>query len=99
MYRDRALELKKEQEAEMEAQQAVSGEEPPPMSVRRSAWSVYDIFYAGDGERVFVGVVSDSLWKRFCEEFELTEFANDESLNLNNGRVAQRDRIIPVIAR
>ncbi len=79
------------------AQQAVSGEEPPPMSVRRSAWSVYDIFHSKDAERVFVGVVSDSLWKRFCEEFELTEFAGDESLNLNNERVKQRDRIVPVI--
>ena len=26
------------------AQQAVTGEAPPPMSVRRSAWAVYDIF-------------------------------------------------------
>jgi crotonobetainyl-CoA:carnitine CoA-transferase CaiB-like acyl-CoA transferase len=79
------------------AQQAVSGEEPPPMSVRRSAWSVYDIFYSKDGERVFVGVVSDSLWKRFCKGFDLTEFAEDSSLDLNNERVKQRDRIVPVI--
>lgn len=79
------------------AQQAVSGEEPPPMSVRRSAWSVYDIFHSQEGERVFVGVVSDTLWKKFCEAFELDEFANDESLAANNDRVKQRDRIIPVI--
>lgn len=79
------------------AAQIVSGQEPPPMSVRTSAWSVYDIFHAQDEERVFVGVVSDSLWKRFCEEFELTEFAEDSSLDLNNDRVKQRDRIMPVI--
>jgi crotonobetainyl-CoA:carnitine CoA-transferase CaiB-like acyl-CoA transferase len=79
------------------AQQAVSGEEPPPMSVRRSAWSVYDIFYSSDDERVFVGVVSDSLWKKFCTEFELTEFANDASLDNNNERVKQRERIVPAI--
>jgi crotonobetainyl-CoA:carnitine CoA-transferase CaiB-like acyl-CoA transferase len=79
------------------AQQAVSGEEPPPMSVRRSAWSVYDIFYSSDDERVFVGVVSDSLWKKFCTEFELTEFANDASLDNNNERVKQRKRIVPAI--
>jgi crotonobetainyl-CoA:carnitine CoA-transferase CaiB-like acyl-CoA transferase len=79
------------------AQQAVSGQEPPPMSVRSSAWSVYDIFTASDGERLFVGVVSDSLWKRFCTTFALAEFANDESLNLNAGRVEQRDIILPVI--
>lgn len=79
------------------AQQAVSGEEPPPMSVRRSAWSVYDIFHSKDAERIFVGVVSDTLWKKFCSEFGLDEFASDESLALNNDRVQQRDKIIPVI--
>jgi crotonobetainyl-CoA:carnitine CoA-transferase CaiB-like acyl-CoA transferase len=79
------------------AQQAVSGEAPPPMSVRRSAWSVYDIFHTGDGERIFVGVVSDSLWQRFCREFALDEFAADESLAANNDRVTQRERILPVI--
>ncbi|MEH6591682.1 MAG: CaiB/BaiF CoA-transferase family protein [Halioglobus sp.] len=79
------------------AQQAVSGVEPPPMSVRRSAWSVYDIFYSGDGERVFIGVVSDSLWTRFCDEFELTDFAADRSLDKNNERVKQRDRILPTL--
>ncbi len=79
------------------AQQAVSGEEPPPMSVRRSAWSVYDIFYCKGDERVFIGVVSDTLWRKFCEEFELTTFLEDASLNHNNERVKQRDRILPVI--
>jgi crotonobetainyl-CoA:carnitine CoA-transferase CaiB-like acyl-CoA transferase len=79
------------------AQQAVSGEEPPPMSVRRSAWSVYDIFLSKEGEKIFVGVVSDTLWQGFCKEFELTEFANDASLNSNNTRVQQRERILPTI--
>lgn len=77
------------------AQQGVSGEEPPPMSVRRSAWSVYDIFTCGDGAKVFVGVVSDSLWERFCEEFELADFAADPGMANNNGRVKQRDIILP----
>jgi crotonobetainyl-CoA:carnitine CoA-transferase CaiB-like acyl-CoA transferase len=77
------------------AQQGVLGEEPPPMSVRRSAWSVYDIFTSKDGEKVFVGVVSDSLWQRFCAEFELTEFAGDPEMERNNERVKHRDTIIP----
>lgn len=79
------------------AQQGVLGEEPPPMSVRRSAWSVYDIFNSAEGERVFVGVVSDSLWKRFCEEFGFQEWANDPELDSNNQRVQQRDTLIPQI--
>ncbi|MEH6580303.1 MAG: CaiB/BaiF CoA-transferase family protein [Halioglobus sp.] len=79
------------------AQQGVLGEEPPPMSVRRSAWSVYDIFTSQEGEQVFVGVVSDSLWQRFCEEFDFADFAQDALLQNNNERVQQRDRIIPRI--
>jgi len=79
------------------AQQKVLGEEPPPMSVRRSAWSVYDIFHCKNGDRVFIGVVSDTLWKLFCQEFNLTELANDPQLAQNNDRVKHRDRIIPVI--
>lgn len=79
------------------AQEVVSGEAPPPMSVRSSAWSIYDIFDTSDDGRVFVGVVSDALWKSFCTEFELTEFANDSGLDRNNDRVKQRERIMPVV--
>lgn len=79
------------------AQEAVSGEAPQPMSVRRSAWSIYDIFYSGDNERVFVGVVSDRLWKQFCNEFNLRELGDDVALESNNERVKQRQRILPVV--
>ena len=79
------------------AQEAVSGEAPPPMSVRRSAWSIYDIFYSGDNERVFVGVVSDRLWKQFSNEFNLRELGDDVALESNNERVKQRQRILPVV--
>jgi crotonobetainyl-CoA:carnitine CoA-transferase CaiB-like acyl-CoA transferase len=79
------------------AQQAVLGEAPPPMSVRRSAWAIYDIFDTKGGEQIFVGVVSDTQWQLLCKHFELDEFANDNELASNNGRVTQRERIIPVI--
>lgn len=81
------------------AQQAVSGSEPKPMSVRTSAWAVYDIFDTADGAQVFVGVVSDSQWRSFCEAFGLDEFAGDRALDANTERVRQRDRILPVIER
>lgn len=77
------------------AQQGVLGEEPPPMSVRRSAWSVYDIFESSEGERVFIGVVSDSLWQRFCVAFALDDLASDPAYASNNDRVKQRDTLIP----
>lgn len=79
------------------AQQGVLGEEPPPMSVRRSAWSIYDIFEtAGDG-RVFVGVVSDSLWQRFCDEFDLKALGENPDFATNNSRVQHREELIPQI--
>ncbi|MDG1214417.1 MAG: CaiB/BaiF CoA-transferase family protein [Luminiphilus sp.] len=81
------------------AQQAVSGEAPPPMSVRQSAWAIYDIFQLDSGEQLFVGIVSDSLWYRFCQEFELAEWAADDSLSTNAGRVAAREHLLEAINR
>ena len=79
------------------AQYAVTGTPAAPMPARISAWAVYEVFDTGDDEQVFVGVVSDTQWRLFCEAFGLTEFANDETLAANGDRVRQRDRIIPVI--
>ena len=79
------------------AQHAVSGKPLQPMSVRTSAWAVYDIFDTADDEQLFVAVVSDGQWKLFCDAFGLGEFANHPSLAGNGDRVRQRDRILPVI--
>jgi crotonobetainyl-CoA:carnitine CoA-transferase CaiB-like acyl-CoA transferase len=80
------------------AQECVSGEAPPPMSVRRSAWAIYDIFDLSGGERLFVGIVSDTLWQRFCEEFDRSDWASNESLSTNQGRVDARDWLLPAVA-
>lgn len=80
------------------AQECVSGEAPPPMSVRRSAWAIYDIFTLKGGERLFVGVVSDTLWQRFCTEFECLAWASDEALSTNQGRVDAREWLLPAVA-
>jgi crotonobetainyl-CoA:carnitine CoA-transferase CaiB-like acyl-CoA transferase len=77
------------------AQGAISGVEPPPMSIRQSAWGVYDSFTTADNEKVFVAVVSDTQWRTFCEAFELTEFASDTRLDTNSGRFDHRTMIIP----
>ncbi len=79
------------------AQYAVTGQPASPMPVRISAWAVYEVFDTGDDDQVFVGVVSDTQWKLFCEAFELTDFAADKTLAANADRVKQRDRIIPII--
>lgn len=77
------------------AQGAISGVEPPPMSVRQSAWGVYDSFTTANNEKVFVAVVSDTQWRKFCEAFELVDFANDATLDTNTGRFDNRERVIP----
>jgi len=77
------------------AQYAVTGTPAAPMPARISAWAVYDVFDVKNDEKVFVGVVSDTQWKAFCEAFELADWAEDESLAANNDRVARRDELIP----
>jgi len=79
------------------AQYAVTGQPAAPMPARISAWAIYDVFDTKDDDKVFVGVVSDTQWKMFCEAFGLKDFAADESLATNNGRVSQRDRVKPAI--
>jgi len=79
------------------AQGAVTGEAAMPMPARVSAWAIYDVFDAADGEQVFVGVVSDVQWRSFCSEFDLGDWALDRSLAHNNQRVAARDTIIPKV--
>jgi crotonobetainyl-CoA:carnitine CoA-transferase CaiB-like acyl-CoA transferase len=79
------------------AQFAVTGKEPPPMSERMTAWPVYDIFDVSDGQ-VFVGVVTDSQWRVFCEAFGLMALANDPSLPTQRARVDARPCILPVVA-
>ena len=78
------------------AQHAVLGEEPQPMSVRRSAWGVYDLFDCADGQ-LFVAVVSDTQWRQFCADFGLDDLATDATLAENAGRVKQRERFMPAL--
>ena len=79
------------------AQQVAQDEPVKPMSIRTSAWAVYDIFQTQDSEKVFVAVVSDTQWRAFCQSFEFHEFLADASLAANGDRVLARDRILPVI--
>ena len=65
------------------AQMAVTGQPAKPMPVRISAWAIYDVFETADSEQVFVGIVSDGLWQKFCQSFDLKDFAADESLKTN----------------
>lgn len=79
------------------AQMAVTGQAAKPMPVRISAWAIYDVFETRDGEQVFVGVVSDGLWQKFCEAFELHELGANPEYRLNNQRVKARDTLLPIV--
>lgn len=78
------------------AQFAVTGKPAAPMPARVSAWAIYDVFETQD-EPLFIGVVTDALWAKFCALFGLDDLWADESLRRNNARVAARDRILPRI--
>ena len=75
------------------AQYELTGEAPPPMSVKRPAWGVYDIFDTADG-RLFVGVVTDTQWEVFCREFGQEALRADPRLGTNADRVKQREWLI-----
>ncbi len=78
-------------------QYAVTGKPAAPMPSRLSAWAIYDVFDTADGGQLFVGVVTDSQWKVFCERFGMAEFAADASLATNNQRVHARARMLPLV--
>src|SRR5947208_9847927 len=80
------------------AQYELTGEAPPPMSVKRPAWGVYDIFETRDGDRLFVGVVTDTQWEVFCREFGQPRLAADPRLKTNGMRVKERAWLLPQLA-
>jgi crotonobetainyl-CoA:carnitine CoA-transferase CaiB-like acyl-CoA transferase len=73
---------------------AATGEPSVPMpEIRqgtRMGWGVYQLFEAGDGEQVFIGITSNAHWERFCTEFALKDLLEDERLDTNAKRVAAR---------
>ncbi len=78
------------------AQMAVTGKAADPMPARISAWAIYDVFQTRD-DPIFIGVVTDALWEKFCKLFGLDDLWGDKSIRENNNRVAARDRIMPQI--
>jgi crotonobetainyl-CoA:carnitine CoA-transferase CaiB-like acyl-CoA transferase len=68
------------------------------MPARVSSWCVYEPFPSRDGKLLFVAITTDSIWKRFCEAFALTDLLRDPELQTNEQRVKGRPRILPIIA-
>jgi crotonobetainyl-CoA:carnitine CoA-transferase CaiB-like acyl-CoA transferase len=78
-------------------QYAVTGKPAAPMPARLSAWAVYDVFDTGDGQQVFVGVVTDTQWRAFCAEFDMPALLSDPALVSNAQRVMARERFMPIL--
>lgn len=78
------------------AQFAVTGQVAAPMPARISAWAIYDVFETRD-DPIFIGVVTDALWEKFCALFGLDDLWADAMLRKNNDRVHARDRLLPRI--
>ena len=74
-----------------------TGQPVKPMPDRIRAWALYDNFKTLDGELVFVGVVTDTQWKVFCESFGLNALLADPALKTNPQRVEARPRILPIV--
>lgn len=72
---------------------AVNGKAMPPMSVRLSAWGIYDVFDLADGQ-LFLGLVTDNNFTRFCAEFGL-DWHGEPALASNELRVASRETLVP----
>ena len=45
---------------------AITKVQVPPMPARVSAWSVYKIFNTKDKDQIFIGIISEKHWERFC---------------------------------
>ncbi|SCK26283.1 Crotonobetainyl-CoA:carnitine CoA-transferase CaiB [Variovorax sp. HW608] len=72
----------------------MSGEPPPPMPSRVSAWSVYDIFTLADNEQLFIGATSDKQFAILCNVLDRPDLAADPYLATNAQRVAQRPQLL-----
>ena len=77
----------------------MTGKPVTPMPDRVRAWALYDNFKTRDGELVFVGVVTDTQWKVFCEAFGLADLLADPALATNPQRVEARPRILPIVSK
>jgi crotonobetainyl-CoA:carnitine CoA-transferase CaiB-like acyl-CoA transferase len=73
----------------------MTGNKPRSMPEREHAWPIYDIFDTADGNRIFIGVVTEGHWQSFCKEFGMQEFLDDPNLRTTTDRIMARSRIIP----
>jgi len=69
-----------------------------PMPDRVHAWPIYDIFNTLDGQKFFIGVVTDGHWLSFCQTFGLAAFLDDPRLQSATDRIGARAWTVPIVA-
>ncbi|MEJ8822772.1 CaiB/BaiF CoA-transferase family protein [Variovorax humicola] len=72
----------------------MTGEPPPPMPSRVSAWSVYDVFTLAEGQQLFIGAVSDKQFVTLCKVLERTDLLSHPGFADNASRVAVRPELL-----
>ena len=77
---------------------SMTGEPPPPMPSRVSAWSVYDVFKLADGEQLFIGAVSDKQFRTLCQLLERPDLLDIPDYATNAQRVAVRPQLLACLA-
>jgi formyl-CoA transferase len=78
---------------------SMTGEPPPPMPSRVSAWSVYDVFTLAGGEQLFIAAVSDKQFIQLCEILDRPDLAADPAFRTNADRVPLRPRLLAELGR
>ena len=81
------------------AYSAITQTPVPPMPARVSAWSIYRIFDTADQNQVFIGIISEKHWERFCQAFGRTDWLENPNLKTNNDRISERDWFLPEVER
>ncbi|RYF09446.1 MAG: CoA transferase, partial [Deltaproteobacteria bacterium] len=83
------------------ARAAIEGKNPQSFGdpALPKPWPLYDVFDSADeGEQVFVGVVTDTQWRAFCDAFDLGELKSDPNLATMPQLAAGRSGFLPRIA-
>ena len=73
---------------------SMTGEPPPPMPSRVSAWSVYDVFTLADEEQLFIGAVSDKQFETLCRVIERPDLLTVPTFADNASRVEVRPELL-----
>ncbi|HMQ08168.1 MAG TPA: CaiB/BaiF CoA-transferase family protein [Saprospiraceae bacterium] len=76
---------------------ALSESRIPPMPERISAWSIYNIFDTLDSQKIFIGIISEKQWTKFCTIFRKEEWLNDPRFGTNNLRIDHKEELLPQV--